>query len=182
MTRPRGAASYAVMAIIAIVLAGCAGTPDLTASAATRLQADVRAVTQSSVDGDIPGARAALDTLTRHVTSARASNDLSVTRTKQIQASIELVSADLATAEQKERTLAAANQAATRRAAARAAAAKAAERAAAKTAAAAKASSQATPQATPQGTAPATPQATPTAAPRATDPASPQPTPGPTHT
>ena len=184
MTRPRGAASYAVMAIIAIVLAGCAGTPDLTASAATRLQADVRAVTQSSVDGDIPGARAALDTLTRHVTSARASNDLSVKRTKQIQASIELVSADLATAEQEERTLAAAKQAATRRAAAaRAAAAKAAAaRAAAKTAPATTAPPQGTPQATPEATAPATPQATPTATPRATDPPSPQPTSGPTHT
>lgn len=179
MTRPRGAASCAVMAIIVILLAGCAGTPDLTANAATRLQADVQAVTQSSADGDIPGARAALDTLTRHVTSARASGDLSVRRTKQIEASIELVSTDLTVSEQEEQALATANQAANRRAAAaRAAAARAAAKAAALRAAATTAPATATPRAT----ATATPQATPTAPPQATPPPGPQPTPGPTHT
>ena len=127
----RHAVSCAVLAAIA-VLSGCAGSPDLTDGAAARLQADVRTVTQSSQDGDIPGARAALDTLTRHVTSARADGDISTGRSSQIKASIDLISADLATAEQQDRTLAATQRAA----AARAAATKAAVQAAAAKAAA----------------------------------------------
>lgn len=122
----RRAASSAVLAAIVVLLSGCAGSPDLTTGAATRLQADVRTVTQSSQDRDIPGARAALAALIEHVTSARADGAISAARSNQINASIRLVSADLATAEHEDLTLAATRRAAAARAAATRAAAQAA--------------------------------------------------------
>ena len=165
----RRAASFAVIAVIVVLLAGC-GSPDLADDAATRLQADVRTVAQSSQTGDVPGARAALDLLTQHVRSARTDGSISAERSGKINASIDLVSADLTVYEQKEKSLAADKQAADKRTAAnRAAAARAAARraAAAKTAApptaqpTAEPTAQPTPPPTAQPTARPTPQVTP---------------------
>jgi len=116
----RRAASWAVLAVV-VVLTGC-GSPDLADDAATRLQADVLAVSRSSAAGHLPAARAALGTLAQHVASAQADGDLSAARSNQITTSIDLVSADLTALEQ-----AAAARAATRAAATKAAAQAAAD-------------------------------------------------------
>jgi hypothetical protein len=109
-------AACAVIAVIVVLLSGC-GSPDLADDAATRLQADVLAVSRSSAAGHLPAARAALGTLTQHVASAQADGDLSATRANQITASIDLVSADLTALEQAAAASAAARTAATKAAA-----------------------------------------------------------------
>lgn len=91
---------FAGALVLLALLSGCARpAPDLAAATATQLQADVLAVSTSSAAGDLPGARAALDTLKQHTAAAREGGELSAGRQTLIEASIALVSADLATLE-----------------------------------------------------------------------------------
>jgi hypothetical protein len=91
---------FAGALVLLALLSGCAQpAPDLAAATATQLQADVLAVSTSSAAGDLPGALAALDTLKQHTAAARAGGELSASRQTLIEASIALVSDDLAALE-----------------------------------------------------------------------------------
>jgi len=116
----RLAVPVAIACLVAGVLTGCARTaPELTGAVATRLQADVLAVSEASATGDLGAARAALGTLTSHVDAARGAGDLSPARQARIEAAAVLVSADLTDLEQQAAAAAAATaQAAAARAAA----------------------------------------------------------------
>lgn len=101
MTRPvRRRSAPAVAALVTTtlltgLLAGCASEPDLTDAAATRLQGAVLEVTRAAAAGDLPTARAALDTLTEQLASERGSGALTPDRAVLVDAAIVLVAADL---------------------------------------------------------------------------------------
>jgi ribosomal protein S20 len=80
-------------------LAGCTQTnSDLSPSTASSLQASVRAVTVAAAAGDIAAATTALDQLQSQLLDASANGRLSADRSTRIQASIDLVRADLVAA------------------------------------------------------------------------------------
>jgi ribosomal protein S20 len=80
-------------------LTGCTQTSsDLGASTASALQASVRAVTTAAAAGDIATATTALDQLQSQLLDASANGQLSADRSTRIQASIDLVRADLVAA------------------------------------------------------------------------------------
>jgi hypothetical protein len=79
------------------LLGGCAGSPtDLSDAAATSMQSDVRKVADAAASGNYASAATQLDALQNRLTAATASNEVSASRALQIQASINLVKADLA--------------------------------------------------------------------------------------
>ena len=117
-----GAVRLITAAIVVPLLAGCAQpAPDLSPAAATRLQADVLAVSRASAADDLPAARAALAALTKTLASARDGRGLSAERQNVIEASIAAVAADL-TALEAQRAAQAEAQAAADAAAVKAAA------------------------------------------------------------
>ncbi|EPR76164.1 mucin-associated surface protein [Leifsonia rubra CMS 76R] len=92
------AAACAAMLVTA-ALSGCAPTkPELDSVSASTMQESVAAVTQAAADGDPVGALAALDTLQAQLKEDTASGLISADRSAQIQASIDLVRADLTAA------------------------------------------------------------------------------------
>jgi hypothetical protein len=79
------------------LLSGCAGSPtELSDAAATSMQSNVRKVADAAASGDYASAATQLDALQNRLTAATASNEVSASRALQIQASINLVKADLA--------------------------------------------------------------------------------------
>lgn len=91
-----GAVRLVTAAIVVPLLTGCAqSAPDLSPAAATRLQADVLAVSRASAADDLPAARAALAALTKTLASTRDGRGLSAERQNVIEASIAAVAADL---------------------------------------------------------------------------------------
>ncbi|HEY8718536.1 hypothetical protein [Pengzhenrongella sp.] len=129
MNRRTRASSAAVAVLVTASLLGGCAAPDLTGDVATRLQADVLAVSRASAGGNVPLARTALATLTRHVAAARRNGELSVERQDLIESSITEVSADLTALERQRAQAQAAEQARADEAAAAAAAAAAEEQA-----------------------------------------------------
>ncbi|WP_341953441.1 hypothetical protein [Salinibacterium sp. TMP30] len=92
------AATCAAMLITA-ALSGCAPTePELDSVSASRMQESVAAVTQAAAAGDPAGAIAALDALEAQLKEDTASGMIGADRSAQIQASIDLVRADLTAA------------------------------------------------------------------------------------
>lgn len=78
------------------VLTGCSqAAPEIDADAASRMQASVAAVTEAAAVGDPEGALVALDALEAQLKLDTESGAVSAERSAQIQASIDLVRADL---------------------------------------------------------------------------------------
>jgi len=85
--------------LVTAALSGCAPTePGLDSVSASRMQESVAAVTQAAAAGDPAGAIAALDSLEAQLKEDTASGAISADRSAQIQASIDLVRADLTAA------------------------------------------------------------------------------------
>jgi hypothetical protein len=81
-------------------LSGCAPSDQkLSAVAARQLQASVLAVTRAAAAGDFAEAIASLDELEERLTEGTASGAIDPDRSARIQAAIDLVRADLTTAE-----------------------------------------------------------------------------------
>jgi len=100
MTGRRYGAARAVVVLCAVAvvtaLSGCAPSePELDSAVSSALQTTVADVTQAAADGDPEGALAALDTLEAQLKEDTASGAISADRSAQIQASIDLVRADL---------------------------------------------------------------------------------------
>ncbi|MGV8851148.1 MAG: hypothetical protein ACOH1M_01100 [Rhodoglobus sp.] len=90
------AGRFVAVALVAVVLAGCSQTaPEIDADAASRMQASVAAVTQAAAVGDAEGALIALEALEAQLKLDTESGAISAERSAQIQASIDLVRADL---------------------------------------------------------------------------------------
>ena len=84
---------------LVVALSGCALMPHGPESpAALRMQSSVSAVTQAAAAGDPAGAIAALDALEAQLKQDTASGAISADRSARIQASIDLVRADLTAA------------------------------------------------------------------------------------
>jgi len=186
--RRTSAVSIAATVVVAMgILTGCAGSaPDLAAATATRLQADVLAVSKASAAGNLSRAHNALNALTKHVNTARKANSLSAARQDRIKLAIALVTADLtaldAQAAADAADKAAANQAADDQAAADQAAADAAAQAAEDAAKAARAQQKqdkknADANKSPTPTPTVAPTTTPTVAPTTAPTVAPTPTP-----
>lgn len=95
----RATAAGAALLLLVGALSGC--TPSgqqLDAEAAAQLQASVLAVTSAAAAGEFSEAVAALDALEEQATEATASGAIDPSRSARIQAAIDLVRADLATA------------------------------------------------------------------------------------
>jgi hypothetical protein len=95
------ARAVAVTCAVAVVtaLSGCAQTePGIDSAVSAALQASVSDVTQAAADGDPEGALAALDVLEAQLKEDTASGAIGADRSAQIQASIDLVRADLTAA------------------------------------------------------------------------------------
>ena len=87
------------VALVTAALSGCAPiVPGIDSAAASRMQASVSAVTQAAAAGDPAGAIAALDALEAQLKQDTASGAISADRSARIQASIDLVRADLTAA------------------------------------------------------------------------------------
>ncbi|MBB5632705.1 hypothetical protein BKA04_000928 [Cryobacterium mesophilum] len=96
----RATAAGAALLLLAGALSGCAPSgQQLDAGSARQLQASVLAVTTAAAAGDYSEAIAALDTLEEQLTEGTASGAIDSGRSARIQASIDLVRADLAAAE-----------------------------------------------------------------------------------
>lgn len=82
--------------LVTAALSGCAPTePGLDSSAASKMQESVSLVTEAAAAGDPVGALAALDALEAQLKEDTASGAISADRSARIQASIDLVRADL---------------------------------------------------------------------------------------
>ncbi|GAA3735078.1 hypothetical protein GCM10022239_08970 [Leifsonia bigeumensis] len=98
--RARAIAAGAALLLLAGALSGCAPSgQQIDAGAAERLQASVLAVTVAAAAGDFSEAIAALDALEEELTEGTASGAIDPGRSARIQASIDLVRADLTAAE-----------------------------------------------------------------------------------
>lgn len=96
----RTTAAGAALLLLLGALSGCAPSgQQLNAEAAEQLQASVLAVTRAAAAGDFSEAVAALDALEEKVTEGTASGAIDPGRSARIQASIDLVRADLAAAD-----------------------------------------------------------------------------------
>ena len=85
--------------LVTAALSGCAPTePGLDSAAASKMQESVSAVTEAAAAGDPAGALAALDALEAQLKEDTASGAISADRSARIQASIDLVRADLTAA------------------------------------------------------------------------------------
>ena len=104
-----GLRSRAVLAAATILIAGSAltgcsgGEAELKASAAKQLQSGVLSVTTAAADGEYATAQSALANVQADVLEAAAAGDVTADRSKEIQAAIKLVAADLAAAIAKEK-------------------------------------------------------------------------------
>lgn len=95
--RTRFSLAFAGILLVASALAGCAGAPpELEESAAGSLQSAVLDVTNAAKAGDYLSAQSLLDSLQAELLAAAAADQVSATRTAQIQAAISKVSAELA--------------------------------------------------------------------------------------
>lgn len=95
----RLAAGTCGVVLFAVVLSGCAPTvPGIDSAAATQLKTSVSAVTQAAATGNPANAIAALDTLETQLRQSTASGAINADRSARIQASIDLVRADLTAA------------------------------------------------------------------------------------
>lgn len=93
----RAGAAACIMALAVAFLSGCTPTaPQISASAATGLQASVLAVTDAASAGNADAAVTDLNTLQAQLREATASGAVTAERTSRIQAAIDLVRADLA--------------------------------------------------------------------------------------
>lgn len=82
--------------LVTAALSGCAPTePGLDSAAASKMQESVSAVTEAAAAGNPAGALAALDALEAQLKEDTASGAISADRSARIQASIDLVRADL---------------------------------------------------------------------------------------
>lgn len=98
--RAHAIAAGAALLLLAGALSGCAPSGrQIDAGAAERLQASVLAVTVAAAAGDFSEAIAALDALEEQVREGTASGAIDPGRSARIQASIDLVRADLTAAE-----------------------------------------------------------------------------------
>ncbi len=98
--RARAIAAGAALLLLAGALSGCAPSGrQIDAGVAERLQASVLAVTVAAAAGDFSEAIAALDALEEQVREGTASGAIDPGRSARIQASIDLVRADLTAAE-----------------------------------------------------------------------------------
>jgi hypothetical protein len=95
----RRVAAFAVAAALAVgALAGCSSPPRaIEAPAAAAMQESVVAVADHAAAGDGAAALGALDELQRQLDEAVAAGSVSAQRAMEIQASIDLVRADLST-------------------------------------------------------------------------------------
>jgi hypothetical protein len=94
--RTRFSVAFAGILLVASALAGCANTsPDLEESAAGSLQAAVLEVTNAAKAGDYLSAQSLLESLQAELLAAAAADQVSASRTAQIQAAINTVSAEL---------------------------------------------------------------------------------------
>ena len=85
--------------LVTAALTGCAPTePGLDSAAASKMQESVSLVTEAAAAGDPTGALAALDALEAQLKEDTASGAISADRSARIQASIDLVRADLTAA------------------------------------------------------------------------------------
>ncbi|GAA1210677.1 hypothetical protein [Rhodoglobus aureus] len=85
--------------LVTAALTGCAPTePELDSAAASKMQESVSLVTEAAAAGDPAGALAALDALEAQLKEDTASGAISADRSARIQASIDLVRADLTAA------------------------------------------------------------------------------------
>lgn len=97
--RTRLAAAGAGILLTLSALAGCAGAPpDLQESTAAGFQLAVFDVTTAAKEGDYVTAQAALDALQADLLTAAAAEQVSGTRSAEIQSAINLVRTDLAAA------------------------------------------------------------------------------------
>ncbi|WP_210478997.1 hypothetical protein [Naasia sp. SYSU D00948] len=80
---------------VSLSLAGCASSPELTVSAADRLQQQVLAVTTAAAEGRYADARAALEVTVQDLEAAVDAEEVSPTRYREILAAVRLVRADL---------------------------------------------------------------------------------------
>ena len=97
--RSRTVLVAATLLIAGTVLTGCSGgEAELKASAAKQLQSGVLAVTTAAADGDFATAQSALANVKADVLAAAAAGEVTSERSKEIQATIKLVTADLAAA------------------------------------------------------------------------------------
>jgi hypothetical protein len=95
----RTASGVSAALLVAAALSGCTpAPPEIGAAAAKELHSSVLAVTQAAATGDIAGALADLNTLEAQLREATASGDVSADRNARIEASINLVRADLTAA------------------------------------------------------------------------------------
>ncbi|MEO7349394.1 MAG: hypothetical protein ABIW32_06010 [Terrimesophilobacter sp.] len=89
-------ATVSAVALVTAMLSGCAPTSSgIDSAAASRLQAFVLVVTQAAADDDTSAAIAALDALEMQLKQETASGAINADRSARIQASIDLVRADL---------------------------------------------------------------------------------------
>lgn len=96
----RTTAAGAALLLLLGALSGCAPSgQQLNAEAAQQLQSSVLAVTKAAAAGDFSEAVAALDALEELVTEGTASGAIDPGRSARIQASIDLVRADLKAAD-----------------------------------------------------------------------------------
>ncbi|MEO7006138.1 MAG: hypothetical protein ABI275_01750 [Terrimesophilobacter sp.] len=87
------------MALVTAALSGCAPVaPGIDSAAASKMQASVSAVTQAAAANDPSRAIAGLDTLEAQLKQDTASGAINADRSARIQASIDLVRADLTAA------------------------------------------------------------------------------------
>jgi hypothetical protein len=86
---------------LSLTLAGCAPAPELTTSAAERLQEQVLAVTTAASEGRLPAAVTALDAAEADLDRAFDRNEVSPDRYRQILDALRLVRADVDAAIEK---------------------------------------------------------------------------------
>jgi len=99
MTRRRFRLALVSLALSALALSGCAGAPvPLQPATAEQLQSAVLEVTTAAAEGDLTGAQALLTSLEASLRTAAAGGQVTPERSAEIQAAINLVGTDLATA------------------------------------------------------------------------------------
>ncbi len=93
-------ATACAVALVTVALSGCAPiVSGMDSAVASRLQESVLVVTQAAADGETEAAIAALDALEMQLKQETASGMLNADRSARIQASIDLVRADLTDAQ-----------------------------------------------------------------------------------
>lgn len=91
----RNARAVTALFLAAVLLAGCAGAPELAEAAAGKFQARVATAKQLAAEQNFPEALAELDKLGSEVQAAAEQGDVSVERRSRIESSISKVRADL---------------------------------------------------------------------------------------